>query len=232
MTGKPMPKIQLCWTKGVSETEAAGVQSGVSEVLQHVSPVFNIEIMGPTCEADAWQGSCLTEQDRGYGPQVDADRLLKWRIMYSLAKFMLDTGQDATSVSCITVAAMDADITAGDNNFLLGASRAGFGSVLSVARLRRGIRDTRIRDKVLRRLARHEFGHALGLVPEGRQSNVEEKIGLHCTNLCTMRQGMSLPEFEALTMEEERAGISFCFECAEYLRSGLTDLRLLFGGHP
>ena len=72
-------------------------------------------------------------------------------------------------------------------------------------------------------------GHALGLIPESRRCNVEDKIGLHCTNLCTMRQGMSRSEFVDLALEEEQAGVTFCSECAQYLESGPANLKVLFG---
>lgn len=227
-----MPNVQICWTKDVSEAEAAAVQTGVREVLQYVSTQFSVHLMGGPCDADSWAERCLKKTDRSYGRQVDAECVLTGQVPYSVAKYAADTGQTLASVSCLTVAVISADLTAGDANFLFGASKEGFGSVVSVARLRADIEDTIIREKVLRRLARHEFGHALGLIPEERPSNVEEKIGLHCTNLCTMRQGMSLSEFVGLVVEEEKAGVLFCSECAGYLRSGLANLKILLCGEP
>lgn len=221
-----MTKVQICWTRGVSKAEVSTVQSGVSDVLKYVTRDFSVDLMGPTCAAEVWAENCLRQKDAGFGPQVDADCVLNRQIPPSLVNYARSIGQEPSDVSCLSVVCVDFDITVGEENFLFGGSQAGIGSVLSVARLR----GSTIADKVLRRLARHEFGHALGLIPDARSTNVRGKIGLHCTNVCTMRQGMNLQKFEALTIEEERADILFCRECADYLRNGLADFKVIFGG--
>ena len=218
----PVINVHICWTRGVSEEEASAVQSGVGDVLKYVTRHFSVQAAGETCDADSWAESCRLSpaRDRGYGPQVDASCVLTRQIPDGLAR---------SQVSCLTVVILDQDITAGNNNYLFGLEEPlgsfKVGAVLSVVRLR----DSTMSEKLVRRLARHEFGHALGLIPEGRSVNVD-KIGLHCTNVCTMRQGMCLSGFEELTRGEESAEVIFCPECADYLRSGLADLKVVFGG--
>lgn len=64
-----------------------------------------------------------------------------------------------------------------------------------------------------------------GLV--GRKERVIQKLGLHCTNVCTMRQGMSLSEWKELTQEELRRGIHFCADCSRELAQYRTRFKKL-----
>jgi predicted Zn-dependent protease len=209
-----MTDVQICWSRGISEAEASAVRFGVGDVLKYITLDLNVEVIGEACDADSWVERCRTTLDRGHGLQVDANCVLTEQIPDRLAR---------SRINCLTVVIIEADITDGDNSFLFGGSLSGFGSILSVARLR----DSTMSEKVLRRLARHEFGHALGLIPAARSTNVQREIGLHCTNVCTMRQAMSLQELQTLTAEEERTRIMFCPECADYLKNGLADLEML-----
>jgi predicted Zn-dependent protease len=69
-----------------------------------------------------------------------------------------------------------------------------------------------------RRLLRHETAHLFGLVR--REKHVAEKLGRHCTNICCMRQGMSMAEWQLFTEEELRKGIEFCDDCQTELKEG------------
>ncbi len=218
-----MTKVQICWTSGVTEAEMSAVRTAVNDVLNHVSPDFSVEVAAEACEADSWVASCRTQNERGYGPQIDATCVLTNQIPATLAKYQ---------ISRLTVVLTEADITASGNKFLFGAEQPvgplKVGAILSVARLL----ESAMAEQVLRRLARHEFGHALGLIPESRSTNVATEVGLHCTNVCTMRQGMCLAEFEDLTQEEERANVDFCGECLDYLKTGVRSLKVIFGDWP
>jgi len=195
------------------------VEAGVRQVLQYVSTEFVLDITGDPCAAELWQRTCLEESQTR---QVYADCLLR-ELTFSLIRHANERAQEVGDSGVLGVLVVDADLTKEAANFLFGATCPDIGSVLSVSRLR-NIGSVELRGKVVQRLARHEFGHVLGLVPRERRTNVEDKIGLHCTNLCTMRQGMTLEEFGQLTIEEERAGVVFCRECADYLRTvGLTS---------
>lgn len=225
-----MLRVLLCWTTGVSSEEASAVQLGIRQVLQHVPGESSVDLVGRACDADLWQERCLKEsgtnqifEDCLFG-QINSWDFLQWR-----RNRLMTEGSPAGSLRIVNVVVVDADLRSRDTNFLFGATRDHIGTVLSVHCLRR-IRRLHVRRKVLERLARHEFGHALGLVPEGRQTNVEEKIGLHCTNVCTMRQSMCLRELEELTLEEARAGAIFCSECADYLRTVAASPNPHLGG--
>ena len=97
-------------------------------------------------------------------------------------------------------------------NFVFGVTDTLFPSTIqSITRIIRSVEDIDLRNQMIRRLLRHEVGHMFGL--PGRNFNVEQKLGLHCTNTCSMRQGMSIPEWAKLTKEENSRGIHFCADC-------------------
>jgi predicted Zn-dependent protease len=106
-------------------------------------------------------------------------------------------------------------------NYVFGLTDISFpSSVQSVARLIKDVKEGELRDLMIRRLLRHEVGHMFRL-PLWNRGNVEEKLGLHCTNVCTMRQGMSIQEWAQETIEERNKGVHFCADC----RNDLTIIR-------
>ena len=220
-----MREVVALFTAGIDSEEALAVQAGVRQVLQYVSGEFVVDVVGDPCRAEVWQQRCLEKSQTG---QVSVECLLE-ELLFFLIQHADKRGRVLVDSDLLAVLAVDADLRSSATNFLFGSARPGYASVLSVSRFRT-VTPMELRKKVLTRLARHEFGHALGLIPEGRRTNVKRKLGLHCTNLCTMRQGMSLEEFEQLTTEEEKAGVVFCPECVDHLRSVGAGFNPLWGG--
>lgn len=114
------------------------------------------------------------------------------------------------------------DVLASDpDSFVLGATVPGLAAVVSVHRLRRilGVQEWR---SALHRLMLHFFGHVIGL-PMGPYpsagSESESESAYHCANLCVMRDAPDVGELLRLAREEEDAGIAFCQECYERLKS-------------
>lgn len=61
---------------------------------------------------------------------------------------------------------------------------------------------------MIQRLLRHEVGHMFGL--PNRRYNIDQSLGAHCTsNVCTMRQGLSIEEWANLTVSAEGQGTHF-----------------------
>ena len=69
--------------------------------------------------------------------------------------------------------------------------------------------------RMWRRLVRHESGHLFGL--DSREFSCEDNLRRYCTNICTLRQGVSLVVWKELTGEEDAKGIDFCEDCATEL---------------
>jgi predicted Zn-dependent protease len=144
-------------------------------------------------------------RDVGYGPQIDVEEVERL--------FTDDPLQEEPHWK-VMVTGVDLNARAGDDyiNFVYGATDVRFpSSVQSVRRFMEEIPEGVLRDAVIRRLLRHEVGHMFGLPL--REENTVEMLGPHCTNPCTMRQGMSMPEWANLTVEEHNNGIHFCEDC-------------------
>ena len=105
------------------------------------------------------------------------------------------------------------DIYADDMNFIFGIGRKDFGTVISTARLPNNIEN---RYSLLKHLVAHELGHVFGTPSRERSGDVEEYLGRHCTNTCTMRSGNSLGDLERITKEAEANG-TYCDSCSQDL---------------
>lgn len=101
-------------------------------------------------------------------------------------------------------------------NFVFGSTETNFACIQSIARLR-GI-ETPLKLAMIRRLLAHEVGHLFGLCQKGRRNTIQ-KLGTHCTNLCCMRQGLSLNEWAEQTRQEDvmKYGARFCRDCKNEL---------------
>jgi predicted Zn-dependent protease len=110
----------------------------------------------------------------------------------------------------------------GNNNFVIGCAIKGVGTVISTARFQ-DLPTNQRRECIVTEVL-HEMGHVFGLVPEDRTTNVEYSLGKHCTNRCTMRQGLRVPsDWIEFTEDRRRHGV-FCSQCQ-------TDLRRFFAGY-
>jgi len=113
------------------------------------------------------------------------------------------------------VFAVREDMYSGNTNFVIGLAQRGIGTTLSTYRFR----ELRRRDRYecIKTETIHELGHAFGLIPSGRTSNVEKSLGKHCTNVCTMRQGLTVPN-DWLEISRDRLSVgALCGQCQEDL---------------
>lgn len=111
----------------------------------------------------------------------------------------------------LQVALTTKDLSSRDG-WLFGLARSGHAVILSVARL--------TTQATLKLLAGHEVGHLLGLVREEQQSH-DNRSGFywsHCTNVCAMRQVMSVAEAQRLAAKLVERSF-FCPQCIEFLEN-------------
>ncbi|MBA3724637.1 MAG: hypothetical protein H0W89_07190 [Candidatus Levybacteria bacterium] len=157
----------------------------------------------------------------GYGPQID---------VHEVGRLFTDEPFQEKPHWEVMVVNQDLNAKGRDGNyinFVFGATDTMFpSSVQSVTRLMAEVPEGDLRDAMVRRLLRHEVGHMFGLPTTGRR-NTEEKLGAHCTNPCTMRQGMSIPEWADLTVTEHNNGIHFCGDCTGDLAASRSRYRPL-----
>ncbi len=150
------------------------------------------------------------KKDAGYGQQISASNIMNL--------FYQEPWQEKPHWEVFVV---NRDLTDWEGNgwlnFVFGSTDTIFpASVQSITRLMAEIPAEDLRNATIRRLLRHEAGHVFGL-PHSNRPNTEEKLGLHCKNVCTMRQGISIPEWQKLSIEESKKGVHFCADCKKDL---------------
>jgi predicted Zn-dependent protease len=208
--------IYVMWSSDVPSKEAQAATQGVYDALSasgQKRDVINLGAKawskGDYSSADWYLDKALQTQsearNKGHGQQIN---------VYNLkSQFVEEPWQENPHWEVFIV---NKDLYMNDTSFVFGATDPYFASsVQSVRRLIDEVPETESRLEMVRRLLRHEVGHMFGL--PGRNFNVEEKLGPHCTNVCTMRQGMDIREWAKLTQEEDRGKVHFCKDCMNIL---------------
>lgn len=210
--------IYFMHTSDVPQREARAASLGVADALVASGQERQIVNFGSQAfghgeysspdwyVAEAYRRQPL-RRNAGYGPQIDVHEVGRlfanepfqeqphWEV-FVVNQDLNGRGRDGNYI-----------------NFVFGSTDTMFpSSVQSITRLMAEVPEGDLRDAMIRRLLRHEVGHMFGLPTTGRP-NTEEKLGTHCTNPCTMRQGMSIPEWANLTVQEHNSGIHFCSDC-------------------
>jgi predicted Zn-dependent protease len=113
------------------------------------------------------------------------------------------------------------DMYSDETNFVIGLAQEGIGSVISINRFLKLDYQTQI--ECIKTETIHELGHVFGLIPDSRTIMVEESLGKHCKNHCTMRQGLNVPT-DWIEISKDRLNYgTFCDICREDLRMFFTD---------
>jgi len=209
--------IYFMHTKNVPSAEAQAALAGVTDAL--LASGQNRKIVnfgsqafgqGPYLNPEWYVEETLKKQKlqkvAGYGQQLIANNVMQ--------HFYQEPWQKQPHWE---VFVLNRDLTAwgrdGLLNYIFGLTNSEFAaSIQSITRIMSEIPTEDLRKAMIRRLLRHEVGHMFKL-PHSNRPNIEIKLGLHCTNICTMRQGMSITEWAKQTIEEAKRGIHFCEDC-------------------
>lgn len=212
--------VYVMFDKGVEKWEAKAVFKGLSQVMIAAGTPAHMKVHNFSVwkNADWLDGKgYLTEwnsvdwyiaytQQWSRKDQLHGGTLL--RLLYS------EPWQEAEPHYDIVVTSHD--LYDDDCHFCIGLAIQGFGTVISTARFR-GL-DTQDAYSCIVTETMHEVGHVFGLVPENRINNVNQSLGLHCTNRCIMRQGLKVPhDWQAITADRLQ-GHGFCEECSRDLK--------------
>ncbi|MEI6850939.1 MAG: hypothetical protein WCK26_03155 [Candidatus Saccharibacteria bacterium] len=96
-------------------------------------------------------------------------------------------------------------------------------SIQSIARIVRATENPLLQYDAVRHIARHEFGHIIGMNSESDYFNPDKRPGLyegHCANDCTMHQVMSPEEaIEAAEYLKDYNMAGFCIGCVIKIRA-------------
>lgn len=209
--------LYVMWSSDVPQPEAQAALNGVADAVNASGQRRGLVVLGSRqwsegafSSADWYLQEAIKRQrevrNLGHGQQVNVNNLTH--------QFYEEPWQATPHWE---VSIVNTDLYADGTNFVFGVTQPDFAaSVQSVKRLVDSVPAGELRTAMVRRLLRHEVGHMFGL--PGRNYNVEQKLGTHCTNVCTMRQGMSLPEWAQLTQQEVRNNVHFCNDCMNDLR--------------
>ena len=202
VTARKMVSVRFLRTSNIPDRAMAAVHSGVSFILDVSRAEIKIEDWrnGSTHPLDGFQTRSLITFDHGFGYQVDATKIL------SFAREELARSPERHFMAMI----IDRDLNdLSDMRFLdyiSGKGAPGFGFILSLARFNSIPGEAFL--PFIRRMAAHEFGHALGLVGWHRSN----AAATHCSGEkgpCLMRKGDSV---------EMMAEQELCPDCQDELR--------------
>jgi len=116
----------------------------------------------------------------------------------------------------VFIVKIDIYLEEGNTRFVIGAGKEGHCAIISTYRFK-DLDDNR-KYKVIKTEAMHEIGHVFGIPNNNRKTNVENNIGLHCTNECVMRQGLCVPDdWIEMTNDRLESGKPLCDECTNDL---------------
>ena len=115
------------------------------------------------------------------------------------------------------VVILKSDIYDDGCNFVIGEAVADGFCIVSVNRLS-GLDEASQKECIITETI-HELGHVFGLPNDNRgDGTIEQSLGGHCTNVCTMRQGLVVPrDWLRMTQDRLRHG-TFCQICLAELR--------------
>jgi predicted Zn-dependent protease len=111
-------------------------------------------------------------------------------------------------------------VVPGEHPFNVGMSKPDFGAVISLYRILDIPEDNRL--ECFQSVVMHEVGHVFGAVD--RETNVVERLGKHCANVCVMRPGSYkvVKHWTMITCDRQQHG-AFCPECLVGLRAFFSD---------
>jgi|SRR3989344_5829584 len=221
-TIKPLYMMQ---EEGLDGLEKRAVMDGVKEILQVARATLPISDFGVWRHRDHKQGDSLKPyysvdwylqmgRETGVRGQLNADELII-SLMREPWKDESKGGQEHYDLMVV-----HSDITSVQHktNFVIGLALLGIGTVVSTHRFR--TLENRTRYECVKTETMHELGHVFGLIPSDRKENVDYSLGLHCTNVCTMRQGLRVPiDWIRYSQERLDLGSAFCNRCTQDLEN-------------
>ena len=221
-TGRQRPRIRpvyLMCEPGVTFSEKEAVIEGIESLLGEARVKNKVEVkdfgvwrMGSgEYESVDWyinRARQAGRAGRGYGYQLNAANLI--------ASLEREPWKKSNDHYDVLVCSSDLWDGTERTNFVIGLARPGDSTAFSVKRFRE-LRE-RMAAECIKTETIHELGHVFGLIPFSRKVNIEYSLRKHCTNVCSMRQGLRVPLDWVKYTQERLAKGALCPECRKDLR--------------
>ena len=221
-----MRPVYLFWSEDVNKEEISLVHTVLGSASQLLGiPDFTLKVLGNWHGSEYGYGSFDWYMKRARVPELgklDGGKILK--------DFTLEPWQRIEYH--LDFAIVGRNLTVKDNNdsyleFVFGVSDVN--SVISSYQFNQTIMDRKLRLLCLQRTVIHQLCHALGIFPVSQVTNRNHHFDPHCTNLCVMRQGISVQDWARYAEEEYRQNIVLCPECQYDIRQLHPQVRVLSG---
>ena len=220
----PINPIYFMHTPDITQEERALAIEALEEILDIAGVGEEI----PIVDFGVWRETNYIDENGWLVPHKSVD----WYVngWYNSQRHQVDVDAAMTQVIFDPLIGIqphyDVILTAHDlytrnASFIVGVAYPRIGTIISVNRFR-AVSDRRMQRETKKQELYHEVGHVLGLPNEGRGYDIDNSLGAHCTNLCSVRQGIRVPDdWVNFVNDRIKTGQVYCDSC-------ITDLRGFF----
>ncbi len=195
--------VKVTIEPGIELFQKSAALEGISEVLKIAGVLDRIKIN----EANNIEPYLLKAKDGGRGEQLNADIIDK--------KLWDEIAYLSNKNFYYNVIILRSDMYSDGTRFITGLGTT-YRAIISINRFQRLNRQDQV--DCIKTVSIHEFGHACGLIPSSRINMVEESLGKHCINPCTMQQGLRVPDDWIKISNDRKDNGTFCRLCENDLK--------------
>jgi len=208
---KNIKPIFVAYDSKIQQHDIRAILDGIAAILQIALVAGHIEVKN----FGSWNNGNQPYENigwyvqRGYNPRVRRNQIDAGAV---LTECLNEPWQK--TIPHYDVMVLSHDLYTEDNNFVFGIGQRGLGTIISPFRYRCG--DVAVEYELLKTAVIHELGHVFGLVDNSRK-DLDYRLGSHCKNRCTMRQGMNVDEWAEITNDRIKYE-TFCPRCINDLQ--------------
>lgn len=220
----PINPIYFMHTPDITQEERALAIEALEEILDIVGVGEEI----PIVDFGVWRETNYIDENGWLAPHKSVD----WYVngWYNSQRHQVDVDAAMTQVIFDPLIGIqphyDVILTAQDlytrnTSFIVGVAYPRIGTIISVNRFR-AVSDRKMQIETKKQELYHEVGHVFDLPNKGRGFDIDYSLGAHCTNLCSVRQGIRVPDdWINFVNDRIKTGQVYCDSC-------ITDLREYF----